>query len=264
MSMASMLTKMVVAGLVAKGVGKVMGRGSSSGGGLGDVLGGLLGGGNQSQSGGLGAALGGMLGGNNRQSGGGLSDLLGSLSGGASQGGKGFGDLGSLLGGGQSQGGGANIGDLLSQLGGGSQQGGIGDLLGSVLGGGGLAAAAQATPDQDQQAELLLRAMINAAKSDGEIDRAEQQKLLEHLGDVSEEEANFLRSEMGKPVDTDALVRSVPRGMEQQVYFISLTAIDLDCKPEAQYLHNLAQGLNLSSDVVNRIHQQVGAPLLYA
>ena len=266
MSMASMLTKMVVAGLVAKGVGKVMGRGGSGGaGGLAGALGGMLGGNSSQQSGGgLGDLLG-SLGGNSGQSSGGLGDLLGSLTGGGSSGGGGLGNLGSLLGGGQSQGGGANIGDLLSQLGGGGQQqGGIGDLLGSVLGGGGMAAAAQPTPNQEAQAEILLRAMINAAKCDGEIDQNEQQKLLEHMGDISPDEAEFLRSEMNKPLDVNELVRSVPQGMELQVYFVSLSAIDLDCKPEAQYLHSLAQGMGLSSDVVNHIHKQVGAPLLYS
>ncbi|MCW9077938.1 MAG: tellurite resistance TerB family protein [Gammaproteobacteria bacterium] len=46
----------------------------------------------------------------------------------------------------------------------------------------------------------------------------------------------------------------------QQVYAVSLTAIDLDSNPEAQYLHQLAQGVGMSADACNRIHEQLGAP----
>ena len=233
MSMASMLGKMVVAGLVAKGVGKMMG-GSSSGGG-----------------GGLGGALAGMLGGSG--GGGGVGGMLGGLLGGNQ--------------GAQEQGGAGGLGGLLSSLGGNASQqqgGGIGDILGSLMGGDQQAQQVQPTAEQDQQAEVLIRAMLNAAKADGEIDQSEQQRILKHLGDISEDEAQFLRTEMSTPTSVDTFIRSVPRGMEQQVYLMSLTAIDLDSKSEAQYLHKLAQGLGISEQACNHIHQQVGAPQLYS
>jgi len=46
--------------------------------------------------------------------------------------------------------------------------------------------------------------------------------------------------------------------------FVRFRLIDLDSNPEAQYLHQLAQGLNLSPDTVNQVHKQLGAPLLYS
>ncbi len=225
MSMASMLGKMVVAGLVAKGVGKMVG-GNNSGGGIAGALTGMLGG-----SGGAAGALGG------------------------------------LLGGGGSAGAAGGLGGLLSGLAGGGQQqagGGIGDILGSLMGGDQQAAAVQPTDTQNQEAEVLIRAMINAARCDGEIDQAEQDRIVKHLGDVSPEEAQFLRDEMSSPLNTEAFIRSVPRGMEQQVYLMSLTAIDLDAKAEAQYLHQLAEGLGISHEVSNKIHAHVGAPQLYS
>lgn len=210
MSMASVLGKMLVAGLVAKGMGKVMGRGGQSGRGAGDILGGLLGG-KQGGSGGLGGLLNGLGGGNTSQRGGGIGDILDSFTNNTNQGGQ-----------------------------------------------------IQPTAEQDHQAEVLLRAMINAIKSDGQIDNAEQERLVKHLGDITDAEMKFVRDEMSAPLDVEAFIRSVPRGMEQQVYLMSLTAIDLDTQSEAKYLHQLAQGLGISQQISNQIHKQVGAPPLYS
>ena len=68
---------------------------------------------------------------------------------------------------------------------------------------------------------------------------------------------------MAAPVDVDGLVDQVPHGMEQQVYLMSLMTIDLDNNNEAQYLHQLATGLELEHASVNAIHEQLGVPTLY-
>ena len=73
----------------------------------------------------------------------------------------------------------------------------------------------------------------------------------------------FVRRELAAPLDAQAFIRSVPRGMEQQVYTMSLMGIDLDTNQEAQYLHQLAQGLGIEADVCNQIHDKLGAPKLY-
>ena len=253
MSMSSMLSKLIMAGLVAKGVSMAGGKSGSAGGG------------------GIAGALGGLLGGNKSRSagGGGIADVLGGLLGGDKSGSAGGGDIADVLGGlmGGNQSGAGGLGGLLSGLAGGgaAKQGGdIGDILGSFMGDPQQAAQIQPTVDQEQQAEILLRAMLNAAKSDGQIDNAEQERIVEHLGDVSASEKQFLRDEMSAPLDTAAFVRSIPKGMEQQVYLMSLTSIDLDSKAEAQYLHQLAQGLGISQQACNHIHQQAGAPVLYS
>ena len=191
-----------------------------------------------SSSGGLGGLLGGLMGG--RQSGGGLGGLLGGLSG---------------------SNGGGGLGSILDSLGGGSQSsGGMGGMLNDALQGN----AVSANSEEEAQAEVLLKAMLNAAKSDGVIDDEEKRKITEHLGDISDEEANFVRSELESPLDTQGLINSVPNGMEQQVYFMSLLAIDLDSNEEAKYLDELAKGLNISHDVCNQIHEKLGAPALYS
>jgi uncharacterized membrane protein YebE (DUF533 family) len=199
--------------------------------------------------------LGKMMGGSKGGSGGGIGDLLGGLVGGKSADTKG--GLGGIL----DSLGGSKLGNAQSQ---GrnqeSNQGGFGDLFGNAMQG----KEVNASTEQEQQAEIMLRAMINAAKSDGNITEDEQRKITEHLGDVSREEAEFVRKEINAPLDTKGFIQSVPRGMEQQVYLMSLMAIDLDSNEEAHYLDQLAKGLNISKDVCNQIHEKLGAPSIYA
>ena len=281
----------VLGNILGSALGGAQNQQTQGGGMLGDVLGGLIGGNQRNTGGGAMAdVLGGLLGGGQQQQqGGGLGDLLGSLAGGGQSGG-GLGDLlGSLAGQRQQQAPqGGGMGDLLgSILGGGqSNSGGLGGAggLGGLLGGA-LTKYAQNqnadVPNHDHsncdhlpmgvdqqqaadQATLIIRAMINAAKSDGSIDEAEQEKVVGKLGDVTQEEADFVRSEFRAPLDVDAFVRSIPRGMEQQIYAVSLMAIDLDTNKEAHYLDALAKGLNIQPQLANQIHEQLGAPQLYS
>ena len=108
--------------------------------------------------------------------------------------------------------------------------------------------------------------MISAAKSDGQLDEDEKAKITEHLSDdgVSEEEAEFVRNELAAPLDLQGLIASVPSGLEQQVYLMSLMSITLDTQEEAVYLDSLRKGLNISEQASNEIHQKLGAPTLYS
>jgi uncharacterized membrane protein YebE (DUF533 family) len=72
-----------------------------------------------------------------------------------------------------------------------------------------------------------------------------------------------VQAELQRPVDVKGLARAVPAGLEPQVYVVSLMAINLDQKTEAEYLHKLAGELDLSPDQVNAIHDRAGAPRLY-
>ena len=218
------------------------------------LLGSLMG--NKSLSSGLGSQLlGGLLGGGSQQqSGSQSSGLAGILSG---------------LGGGQQQGGSALSGLLGSVLGGGSGgAGAISGLLGSMLGGGSKEQAVQVAPEQqaaaNDEAILMIRAMVNAAKSDGRIDQTEQDSIISKLGDdVSQAEADFLRKEFAAPLDVADFAKSIPRGLEQQIYALSLTSIELDTQNEAQYLGQLAQGLQIDPNLCNQIHEQLGAPKIF-
>ncbi|MCR8723661.1 tellurite resistance TerB family protein [Frigidibacter sp. ROC022] len=125
-------------------------------------------------------------------------------------------------------------------------------------------AGRRAAPDpQEELARLLIRAMLQAAKSDGRIDREERGRIIERMGRPGHAEMEFLQAEMDRPVDLPGLVSETPEGAEAQVYMMSLLAIRLDEQSEAQYLHGLAQGLGLDPAAVNAIHQRLGAPPLY-
>lgn len=284
MSLVGTLAKVAVGMAVAKGV-STLAKGASgkssggllggAGGGLGDMMGDLLAGGRSGSSrastGGLGGLLEGLAGAGSRdmttrssprgQSTSGLGDILGQLAG--ASGGKG------------------GLGDLIGTLTAGGAAGGLGSLLGAALGGSGnksggfgtslnAAFANGGEPDttpgaaEEAMAGLMLKAMIQAAKADGEIDAAEQKKLLERLGDVSASERAFVERELAAQVDVEGLVRAIPDGLEAQAYAMSVMAIDLDNQNEAQYLHKLASGLGLDAKSVNHIHEQIGAPALYA
>jgi len=196
------------------------------------------------------------------------------MMGGGSSTGGGIGDmLGGLLGGNKngsnasaSQGGG--IGDLLAGLTGGSSakpatnsdNGGLGGLLSAALAG---EEVASTTPTQEEQAKILLKAMINAAKADGKIDQDEQAKIVEHIGDITPEELAFVKSEMSAPLDIEGVIEQA-KGIEAEVYLSSLMTINLDSKEEALYLDKLAKGLNISKESADAFHEKLGVPKLYS
>ena len=273
MSLMKTLAKVAIGVAVAKGASAMMqnrsgGKSSAGAGGLGGLLGGLTGG-TQSTGGGagvqdmLGGLMGGAQGAGSAGGAGGLGGLLESLGGG---GGSQSGSLQSMLGG---LAGGARAGGLLGALGGAMAQrpADNGASFGQVLNSNFDQTPEdpiEPTADQEAAAALMLRAMIQAAKSDGQLDDAEQEKLMGQLGgDIDAQEAAFLRTQMQTPVDVDALVKDVPQGMGPQVYAMSVLAIDLDSQAEAQYLHALAQGLSMDAATVNDVHAQLGVPSLY-
>ncbi|MCK8483208.1 tellurite resistance TerB family protein [Aliiroseovarius sp. S2029] len=290
MSLVGTLAKMALGAAIAKGVssmskgaarqrpasnpgsGSIFGSDHSPEGGLGDLLENLTGGSARtSQSSGQG-------------SGGGLSDILGGLvnPGTGSQSGRGAagpgGDLmemlGGMLGGARAGGGtaGGGLGGLLESLSGGGEPergpaspapGSLGDVLNDAFQHGG---APQSTPtkEQEDQAAVLLRAIVQAAKCDGRIDEREKDALMQHLGDISPDEAEVVNDAFRRPVSVDGLVRDVPRGMEAQVYAMSLVGLDLDSQAEAKYLHELGQALGIDARTANAIHQRMGEPALYS
>ena len=254
-------------------------------GGIGDVLGGLLGG--RAAGGGTGGGMGG-----------GLGDLLGGVLGGgrggsAADGMGGLGEiLGGALGGGRAtSGGGGGLGDLLGGLLGGGATGSAGTRSGggnagmAILATIAMAALKNWTDGRRAQAamapdtagfaapelesmtapateELVVRAMISAAKADGEVSEDEIQRIVGRVGadGLSEEEKQFLIAELRRPLDLAALVAEVPNEMvAAEVYAASLLAIELDTPAEAAYLRQLAQALRLDGATLSRLHEITGA-----
>jgi uncharacterized membrane protein YebE (DUF533 family) len=150
--------------------------------------------------------------------------------------------------------------------------GGVGDLLDQVLadkpGGNGTLRSGPITlpePEREEElsAALMLRAVIQAVKCDGELDDEERARLMQAMGEADQSEVQAVQAELRRPVDVAGLARSVPAGLEPQIYMVSLMAIDLDQKAEADYLHQLAGALDLTPDQVNAIHDKAGVQRLY-
>jgi len=234
MSLMNTVTKLAIGFAMAKGMDAVNERG-----GIGQVMQGLTGG----------------------QGGGGLGDMLGGLTGGAGGASGGLGGmLGQLTGGGggtAAAGGLAGLGGLLGGLGAarGGDAGGLASLLGQDN--------PADEPDEDEVAKLMLRAMTQAARADGDIDAAEQENLMEVIRASDPENVAIVQDMLRTPVDAAALAADTPKGLETQVYTMAVNSITPDNQAEAQYLHQLAEGLGIQPQTANQIHASLGAPALY-
>lgn len=117
--------------------------------------------------------------------------------------------------------------------------------------------------DPEQSATLILAAMINAAKADGQIDQEELQRIVGKLRETGAdaEALDFVMAELRKPADLDGLIRQVPsERVAVQLYAASLLAIDVDTEAERRYLRRLAHGLGLDPGVVRQVHECLDAP----
>lgn len=122
-----------------------------------------------------------------------------------------------------------------------------------------------ALPADEAQAEatatLLVRAMVSAAKADGQIDDTEMQRIVGQLdaAAVDPEERSFVLEEMRRPLDIESLAAEVRSpALAAEVYAASLLAIELDTPAERAYLQRLAGALGLSPEVTAQIHSQLG------
>ena len=115
-----------------------------------------------------------------------------------------------------------------------------------------------ATATLEENAKLMIRAMIQAAKADGQVDAEEQARIMAHVGDLSPEERAFIEAEMARPVDIAALAEDTGDAMKAQVYAMSLMAIRVDRASEAAYLDGLAAALGLSDETRATVHRTMG------
>lgn len=117
--------------------------------------------------------------------------------------------------------------------------------------------------DLEKIQKLIIRAMITAAKADGQLDQQEMEKILGKVGTsgITAEEQKFINDELNQPFDLERLVSDVPNlVIGAQIYTASLFAINLDTDTEKDYLRRLSHALNLDSRTVNEIHTMTGTP----
>jgi uncharacterized membrane protein YebE (DUF533 family) len=116
----------------------------------------------------------------------------------------------------------------------------------------------------ESDAILMIRAMIAAAYSDGMLDKEEMKTIMDKMesAGLDNEERQFILKELSNPSDIDSIIGKVNTpAMAQQVYAVSLMAIEVDTDKEKEYLNTLSKRLFLSDAVIAGIHESVGKPL---
>ena len=113
----------------------------------------------------------------------------------------------------------------------------------------------------NQDAEVLIRSMVNAAKADGEIDQSEVDAIFDELGDISETEQAFLQNELSGPsISPEDLGREVEHALRVDAYVVSLMTIKIDTEEEANYLRSFASAVDISEAERNEIHDNLDLP----
>lgn len=107
------------------------------------------------------------------------------------------------------------------------------------------------------QAALMIRAMIAAAASDGRIDAAEQAKIIGSMsqsGHLSDEARAFVQAELNNPASPRDLAASVETPEQAvQLYSAARFAIEPNDDSETTFLAQLAAALGLDTDLVAHI-----------
>jgi uncharacterized membrane protein YebE (DUF533 family) len=119
----------------------------------------------------------------------------------------------------------------------------------------------QASYHNEELGKTLVRAMISAAKADGQIDAEEKQRIFKRLETMplSAEEKAFVFDELSSPLDLDAVVaRADTPEHASEIYAASLVAMTPDTPTERTYLEALAFKLKLPPALVAEIHKTAG------
>lgn len=115
---------------------------------------------------------------------------------------------------------------------------------------------------EDARAQLMLSAMIAAAKADGYIDAREQEAIFGRIDelDLDAEAKGFVIDEMRKPASIDALVaKAATPEIAAEIYTASVLAIDADHPAEKAYLDRLAAHLDLPAELAAEIRRTTDA-----
>lgn len=166
--------------------------------------------------------------------------------------------------------------------------GGLGALAGALLGGGrgavggGLLAAlgsvayaamqkagqpevAAAPPatgeDMQHAAMVVLRAMIEAAKADGQVDATERARILQRLEAASAEPQAraWVEAQLAMPPDLPGLAALVGSPAQAaQVYGAALFAIEVDTNAERAFVARLAEAVKLPPEAAQHIRHALG------
>lgn len=126
--------------------------------------------------------------------------------------------------------------------------------------------AAKGGPDftavTEDEARLMLRAMVAATSADGLVDAAERRRLQAAVSEagLDKDGQSWLERELESPADVDEIGERVASpDAAARIYAAARLAIDPDTLQERQFLKMLAEALDLPTDAANRIERDVAA-----
>jgi uncharacterized membrane protein YebE (DUF533 family) len=113
----------------------------------------------------------------------------------------------------------------------------------------------------EDDALLFLRTMVAAAAADGHIDQAERSRIVKGLTEagIDPEASRWLETEMASPADVEELAANINDPEKAaQVYAAARIAIDPDTIQEREFLHQLAEALDLDPAMRAQIDETAG------
>ena len=116
-------------------------------------------------------------------------------------------------------------------------------------------------PGADQRSLRLIRAMIEAAKSDGHIDALERSRIEKKIAELGLDTdiVSLIKERLDKPLDAQSVAAGVASLEEAaEIYLVSRMVIDVDNRAERAYLDDLARALELAPDFVSMLEQELG------
>lgn len=119
--------------------------------------------------------------------------------------------------------------------------------------------AAEPIPEP-QQNQILLSAMIAAAKADGHIDESEQKLIQHELTRLQQMgiDTSWYQAELNQPADPAAIAALAPNlEVAAEIYLASLLVVDEQNFMEKAYLDELANQLKLPVELKNKLHSDL-------
>ena len=108
--------------------------------------------------------------------------------------------------------------------------------------------------------ELIIKAMIAAAKADGHVDVEEMQRIESTLKEAGADTGlqTMLHNELNKPLDPSEIARLAQSPQQaSEIYLASLIVVDEQNFMEKAYLQELAKQLQLAPEVTFQLEQQL-------
>ncbi|WWL45265.1 tellurite resistance TerB family protein [Pseudomonas parakoreensis] len=117
-----------------------------------------------------------------------------------------------------------------------------------------------AGPEVEEHGHAVLRALIAAAKADGEIDDRERQMIDEEIGKHTDDPQlqQWFNAEVAKPLDANEVAQAAndDQAMAAEMYLVSVILVDHQQDAERNYLDELAAALQIDPQLQVHLEQQ--------